>query len=33
MAEAMTIKLLQTLEGHSDRVWSIAWSPSGTVDA
>ena len=23
------LQLLQTLEGHSDRVWVVAWSPDG----
>lgn len=26
-----TISQLKTLEGHSDRVWSLAWSPSGML--
>ena len=23
------LQLLQTLEGHTDRVWAVAWSPDG----
>ncbi|KAK9807054.1 hypothetical protein WJX72_012149 [[Myrmecia] bisecta] len=26
-----TLEELQTLEGHSDRVWSVRWSPSGDM--
>ncbi|KAG6553475.1 hypothetical protein Mapa_004387 [Marchantia paleacea] len=25
----LTLRLVQELEGHSDRVWSVSWSPSG----
>lgn len=25
------MEVLQTLEGHADRVWSVAWSPSGNL--
>lgn len=27
----MAIKSVQTLDGHTDRVWTIAWNPSGTI--
>lgn len=27
----MPLRLLQSLEGHSDRVWTLAWNPLGTV--
>lgn len=27
----MPLKLLQTLESHTDRVWTVAWNPSGTI--
>lgn len=27
----MPFNLLQKLEGHSDRVWTLAWNPTGTV--
>ena len=25
------LQLLQTLEGHTDRVWAVAWSPDGAL--
>lgn len=28
-----TLAELQTLEGHSDRVWHVAWSPTGALEA
>lgn len=24
------LTLLQTLEGHTDRAWNVAWAPSGS---
>ena len=24
---------LQTLEGHTDRVWQVTWSPNGAISA
>lgn len=27
----MPLKLEQTLSGHTDRVWTLAWNPSGTL--
>lgn len=27
----MPLKLLQTLTGHADRIWTLAWNPSGTI--
>jgi len=26
-----TLQLLQTLEGHTDRVWHVSWSPDGAT--
>ena len=25
------INLISTLIGHQDRVWSVAWNPTGTI--
>lgn len=25
----LSLRLVQELEGHTDRVWSVAWSPGG----
>lgn len=27
----MNLSLLQKLEGHSERCWSVAWSPDGNL--
>jgi WD40 repeat protein len=32
-AQGLTLQKLQCLEGHTDRVWSVAWSPSGKAIA
>jgi WD40 repeat protein len=32
-AQGLTLQELQCLEGHTDRVWSVAWSPSGQAIA
>ncbi len=29
MALKAAMELIQTLSGHQDRVWGLAWSPSG----
>lgn len=28
-APGLSLQEVQCLEGHSDRVWSVAWAPSG----
>jgi WD40 repeat protein len=29
--DSLSLTLVKTLEGHSDRVWHLAWSPSGNL--
>lgn len=31
MDEDIHLKLVQKLEGHSERCWSVAWSPDGNL--
>ena len=33
MESSGELELLQTLEGHTDRAWNVAWSPSGMQTA
>lgn len=33
MEACQPARLVQSLEGHSDRVWSVAWSPLGEPNA
>ena len=29
--QILTLQLEQTLSGHEDRVWCVAWSPKGNI--
>jgi len=29
--DVMSMSLISVLNGHQDRVWSVAWNPKGTV--
>lgn len=29
--QSLTLQLEQTLSGHEDRVWCVAWSPKGNI--
>lgn len=31
MSDGAALELVQTLSGHTDRVWALAWSPAGKL--